>query len=85
MGNASHYSLFKLVDTLTAVIPVMDLYYDQLKAADALDSSDDYKMILKGWLAFAFACKQPFYVAAGDKYNIKEEDENDIGLIDIKV
>ena len=82
MGNADHYSLFKLVDTLTAVIPVMDLYYDQLKDADALNSANDYKMIIKGWVAFAYACKQPFYVAAGDKYVIEGEVENDLSWVE---
>lgn len=86
MRNADCYSLFGLVDILTAVMPVMDLYYDQLNENEpgsaALSDTDCLKKIIEGWVAFAYACKQPFYVGAGNKYDIKGEAENDLSWLE---
>ena len=75
MINSERFSLFKLVDTLLKIMPVMDLYYEKATGPEDVDAEiiESIKMIIKGWSAFAFAIKQPFYVVPGDRYPIDIE------------
>ena len=67
MSNASISSLFQVVDVLLQTAPVMDLYYNSLKNEDNHDDiAEAMKTILKGWLVFAFACGQPFFIVPGE-------------------
>ena len=70
MINSEKFSLFKLVDILLKIMPIMDLFYD--KANQIADESivESIKTILHGWTVYAFAVKQPFFVVPGDRYPI---------------
>lgn len=67
MTNASMSSLFQLVDILHTMTPIMDLFFEYLQREETEEQVKDGVMqILKGWIVFAFACQQPFYIMPGE-------------------
>lgn len=72
MVNSEKYSLFKLVDVLLKIMPIMDMYYKKATESDEENDKtiESIKAIIYGWSVHAFAIKQPFYVVPGDKYPI---------------
>ena len=73
IGTTETESVIELAKALKALLPVIELYFDQVNgnADTALEGLNAMRRIVLGWVAFAYACNCPFRIVEGKKAGSK--------------